>query len=419
MNFADERWIKLYTRDEPDFLSLSWQARGLLFHLLRKVDRAGVLRCGRIGKKGIAVTMSAPWAEIAPYLEELLEDGCVEFDAETGTFTIPNFHEAQEAKASGRARQRASRELAKAMVANNLPPKGDSRTIERLSGDAASRLTDATSHETYTGRRAQTLADVGRRSEQNRSEQNRGEPPYPPVGDGENFSIQEPADEPPTGNAEPQGLAAPSRPQGEVDATHAASPPQTAVKSQPERKPDPTPNPRRGVQRNAWNEFRPMWVQDYARMVTEAIKAPWAFPRGQTQDLADALATHCLGEDSDPFKVAGWLERNLKPFIAMATEKGPNFWSEYGPRGFLKYLNSPHLKPPEMPASLRSPEPIAASRPATPEETAQAASAMRDLLANLTSMNPDPPREPTPIPEAWKAHQKTLVLPEKPPRRPS
>jgi hypothetical protein len=240
--------------------------------------------------------------------------------------------------------------------------------------------------------------------------------PDPREREGGFVQIQEPADEPPTGKAEPQGLAAPSRPQCEPDATH-ASPPQTAVKSQPERKSDPTPNPRRGVQRNAWNEFRPMWVEDYARMVTEAIKAPWAFPRGQTQDLADALTTHCLGEDADPFKVAGWLERNLKPFIAMATEKGPNFWSEYGPRGFLKYLNSPHLKPPEMPASMRSPEPTVASRPATPEETAQAAAAMRDLLANLTGMNPDPPREPTPIPEAWKAHQMTLVLPDKPPRR--
>jgi hypothetical protein len=112
MRWEDERYVRLYTRDTPEFLALSWHARGLFSLILRKVDRAGVLALGRLKLRGVAVAIGAPAAEIDPYLAELLADGCIVFDEERAALWLPNFLAAQEAPQSDRARAKASRERA-------------------------------------------------------------------------------------------------------------------------------------------------------------------------------------------------------------------------------------------------------------------------------------------------------------------
>src|SRR5580658_6589118 len=42
MHWDTERYVKLYVRDTPEFLAMSWQARCLLLELVRKVDRGGI-----------------------------------------------------------------------------------------------------------------------------------------------------------------------------------------------------------------------------------------------------------------------------------------------------------------------------------------------------------------------------------------
>jgi len=110
MRWEDERYVRLYTRDTLDWLSLSFEAQGLLALLLRKVDRAGLLELGKHGKRGVAAAVGHAhrWPAIEPALDELLTDGCIEI--RDSVLVFRNFIEAQEAQASDKARKQAQRE---------------------------------------------------------------------------------------------------------------------------------------------------------------------------------------------------------------------------------------------------------------------------------------------------------------------
>jgi hypothetical protein len=109
MDWANERYVRVYTRDTPEWMSLSFPAQGLLVLMLRKVSRAGILELGRLGKRGvfIAIGHAHQAAMLEPALEELLEDGCVQINGDT--LVIPNFLEAQETPASDAQRAREHR----------------------------------------------------------------------------------------------------------------------------------------------------------------------------------------------------------------------------------------------------------------------------------------------------------------------
>jgi hypothetical protein len=110
MRWPDERYVRLYTRDTIDWLALSFEAQGLLALLLRKADRAGLIKLGRHGKRGVAAALGHAhrWAVIGLALEELLADGVVVLGDEA--LVVRNFVEAQEAQQSDAARKRAQRE---------------------------------------------------------------------------------------------------------------------------------------------------------------------------------------------------------------------------------------------------------------------------------------------------------------------
>lgn len=110
MRWSDEKYVRVYTRDTIDWLGLSFEAQGLLALILRKVDRAGLAKLGRHGKRGVAVLVGHPtrWETIAPALEELLSDGCVRIDGDV--LVVPNFIEAQEAIQTDAQRKRSQRE---------------------------------------------------------------------------------------------------------------------------------------------------------------------------------------------------------------------------------------------------------------------------------------------------------------------
>lgn len=110
MQWEDERYVRIYTRDTADWLSLSFLAQGLFCLLLRKVDRFGQLPLGRHGSRAVAIAIGFPgeWTRLEPALGELLEDGCVSIEGDL--LTIKNFVAAQEAKTSGAQRTREWRE---------------------------------------------------------------------------------------------------------------------------------------------------------------------------------------------------------------------------------------------------------------------------------------------------------------------
>jgi hypothetical protein len=112
MHWEDERWIKVYTRDTPEWITLSWQARGIFLLLLRCVDRAGVLNLGRSGKKGLAAMLRVELDVLTDALDELEAVENVRLDGDR--LVVPNHVEAQEARASAKERQAARRERNKA-----------------------------------------------------------------------------------------------------------------------------------------------------------------------------------------------------------------------------------------------------------------------------------------------------------------
>lgn len=183
MRWEDERWVKLYTRDTTDWLTLPWQAQGLFALILRKVDRAGILPLGRHGKRGLAAHIGGPvaWPEIEPHLDALLADGCVELRGDS--LVIPNFMAAQEAAQSDSARKRTQRERARAtiMASDAYVTNRDPLDTNRDFSSRAVSSGHAESHQVTPGHdpsRPVTLDQI--RSDETRQDN----PPNPPEGGG-------------------------------------------------------------------------------------------------------------------------------------------------------------------------------------------------------------------------------------------
>jgi hypothetical protein len=114
MDWQDERYVRLFTRDTPDWVSWPWQARALLPLLLRKVDRVGQLGLGRSGVRGLAVCVGLPEDVCRVGFDALLEDGAVELRDQI--LWVRNFQPAQEASMSDAARMRDHRERKRAKL---------------------------------------------------------------------------------------------------------------------------------------------------------------------------------------------------------------------------------------------------------------------------------------------------------------
>jgi hypothetical protein len=132
MRWEDERYVKVYVRDTPEFLAMSWQARCLLHELVRKVDRAGILKVGKLGMEGIALALRAPLAEIESPIRELLEEKRLEWNKDQGTFLIPNHIEAQTTPQTDASRKRRERHFAQPRNGTSSdPPTEVSRAVTR------------------------------------------------------------------------------------------------------------------------------------------------------------------------------------------------------------------------------------------------------------------------------------------------
>lgn len=110
MDWKIERWVKVYTRDTANWLSLSFMAQAVFMLLIRKVDRHGRLDLGKNGKRSTAILIGHRdrTDEITAAVDELIDFECVEIT--DNTLVIPNFVEAQETPTSGAERVRRHRE---------------------------------------------------------------------------------------------------------------------------------------------------------------------------------------------------------------------------------------------------------------------------------------------------------------------
>lgn len=107
LDFANEPWVRVYKRDTVTLKLLTWQARALLWELLRKADRAGVVDVGDHGERGVAAMVGMPVDVVTAALAELLACGTVRGGA--GCYVLPRFLDAQETPSSDKLRARESR----------------------------------------------------------------------------------------------------------------------------------------------------------------------------------------------------------------------------------------------------------------------------------------------------------------------
>lgn len=141
MDYSNERWIRVYTRDTTTWKVMDWRARSVLMLLLRKVTRSGVLDVGGRGVRGLAAMIEMPLEIVGEGIRQLIEEGVV---AETPTsFVLPKFIEAQESTTSDAQRSRDYRER---------------QRDRELSGSVTKRdATETNRDDNVTGRHAASL----------------------------------------------------------------------------------------------------------------------------------------------------------------------------------------------------------------------------------------------------------------------
>ena len=109
MDWSNERYVRLYTRDTPTWQRLRWEGQSLLCLILRKVDRSGVMDgLGEIIDDLSLMTGMPPDITEIGY-KNLLKYRVIAND-QPGVICLPNFIAAQETPRSDAQRQRDSRE---------------------------------------------------------------------------------------------------------------------------------------------------------------------------------------------------------------------------------------------------------------------------------------------------------------------
>ncbi len=119
MDWENEPWIKLYTRDLPEFLSLPWEARFVWYELHRKVDRAGILQLGRAGRAVLPIYLHLPEQVLDAGLDALVAAGLV--TEQPNLLVISDFIDSQKSRKSGKQRAREYRERRRAAALTGKP----------------------------------------------------------------------------------------------------------------------------------------------------------------------------------------------------------------------------------------------------------------------------------------------------------
>ncbi len=149
MDWSNEEYVRLYTRDTTDDLELSWEALALWRAMLCKFDRSGVI-AARNGWSSVAKAARMPIEVVVRVGPELIADGRVREVA--GGFVAPNFVEAQTTSKSDRVRQRESRDRRRHDAVNYVPPATGAQASEAPLQDAGNTSAcHAVSHDVTPG----------------------------------------------------------------------------------------------------------------------------------------------------------------------------------------------------------------------------------------------------------------------------
>lgn len=109
MNWSDERYVKLYSRNTATWVTWPWQARAALPLFLRVADGAGLLDCGRREPlRALAALVMLPVEVVEVAVAAMVEDGTLEV-VERG-WLLPHYLEAQEATKTPALKKRDQRD---------------------------------------------------------------------------------------------------------------------------------------------------------------------------------------------------------------------------------------------------------------------------------------------------------------------
>jgi hypothetical protein len=137
MDWANERYVRIYTRDTADDQVLSWQARALWPLLVRKADHGGVIATSH-GPRGISALVQWPMDAVTSAMAELVTDGRIRECHEPRGYVLPNYVAAQTTPSSPKLRKAEERERRRD-VANNSVTKRDEESRNVTESHAASR----------------------------------------------------------------------------------------------------------------------------------------------------------------------------------------------------------------------------------------------------------------------------------------
>lgn len=137
VDWSNEEYVRLYTRETADDLELGWEALALWRAMLTKFDRAGLIRA-RNGWRSVAALVRMPVDVVERVGPDLLTDGRVR-KVDDG-FYAPNFTEAQTATKSDKARQRESRDRRREQAESQFVTKRDTESRNVTESHAASHV---------------------------------------------------------------------------------------------------------------------------------------------------------------------------------------------------------------------------------------------------------------------------------------
>lgn len=120
MDWSNEPYVRLYTRDTVSWRRLRWQGQCVLIQLLRKLDRAGVMDGVEELVLDVSIMTGLPEDIVSVGMESLLREGVLEHNGVT--LFMPNFLDAQETPKSDKQRQRESRERRRINAFKNYTP---------------------------------------------------------------------------------------------------------------------------------------------------------------------------------------------------------------------------------------------------------------------------------------------------------
>lgn len=134
MNYEDEHYVRVYTRDTKTWLKLGWEGQCTLMMLLRKTDKAGVLDDIDHPVSDLALITGLPESVVEIGLERLLRansEGASTVEIIGSKLVLPNYLEAQTAARSDKARAQLHRGRRRAAARNGANSEPSDSVTER------------------------------------------------------------------------------------------------------------------------------------------------------------------------------------------------------------------------------------------------------------------------------------------------